>query len=83
MNTLKLYSPAKINLTLEILNKRQDNFHNIISLVTDISLKDEIVFSNSKSVTFDSNFSLDQKSNSILNTISLIKKNLNWIMELM
>ena len=74
MNTLKLYSPAKINLTLEILNKRQDNFHNIISLVTDISLKDEIVFSNSKSVTFDSNFSLDQKSNSILNTISLIKK---------
>ena len=47
MNTLKLYSPAKINLTLEILNKRQDNFHNIISLVTDISLKDEIVFSSS------------------------------------
>ena len=74
MNTLKLYSPAKINLTLEILNKRQDNFHNIISLVTDISLKDEIVFSSSKSVTFDSNFALDQKSNSILNTISLIKK---------
>lgn len=73
MNTLKLFSPAKINLTLEIINKRHDDFHNIISLVTDISLKDEIVFTNSKSVTFDSNFELDQKSNSILNTISLIQ----------
>lgn len=73
MNTLKLFSPAKINLTLEIINKRHDDFHNIISLVTDISLKDEILFTNSKSVTFDSNFELDQKSNSILNTISLIQ----------
>ena len=44
MNTLKLLSPAKINLTLEIINKRSDDFHNIISLVTDISLTDELFF---------------------------------------
>ena len=35
---------AKINLGLQILNKRQDGYHNLHSLFVEINLADEIVF---------------------------------------
>lgn len=37
---LKIKTPAKINLTLEVLNKRQDGFHNIQSIMQMINLYD-------------------------------------------
>lgn len=37
---LKVKTPAKINLTLEILNKREDGFHNIQSIMQLIDLYD-------------------------------------------
>ncbi|MBO5739235.1 4-(cytidine 5'-diphospho)-2-C-methyl-D-erythritol kinase [bacterium] len=40
MNTTKVKCPAKINLTLEVLNKRDDGFHNIKSIMQTISLYD-------------------------------------------
>lgn len=42
MNRLKISSYAKINLFLDIINKREDNYHNIKSVMQTISLKDEI-----------------------------------------
>ena len=39
-NSIKVKCPAKINLTLEILNKREDGFHNIKSIMQMISLYD-------------------------------------------
>ena len=42
MNKIKILSPAKINLDLIVLNKRNDNYHNISSLMQPISLYDEI-----------------------------------------
>ena len=42
MNKIKILSPAKINLDLIVLNKRNDNYHNITSLMQPISLYDEI-----------------------------------------
>ena len=39
-NHIKIKCPAKINLTLEILNKRVDGFHNIKSIMQMISLYD-------------------------------------------
>ena len=41
-NTLKLLSPAKINLTLDVLGKREDGYHEIESIMTRISLYDEV-----------------------------------------
>ncbi len=41
---MKLDSPAKINLFLYIISKREDGFHNLLSLMTEISLCDEIEF---------------------------------------
>lgn len=39
-NTVKIKCPAKINLTLEIVNRRDDGFHNIKSIMQLISLYD-------------------------------------------
>lgn len=44
MKTLKVKTPAKINLTLEVLNKREDGFHNIQSIMQTISLYDYLTF---------------------------------------
>lgn len=41
--SLKLKAPAKINLTLAILGKRSDGFHEIESLVLPVALYDELV----------------------------------------
>ena len=38
-------SPAKVNLTLRVLGKRMDGYHNILSLMQRISLCDEMLFS--------------------------------------
>lgn len=40
MGKIKIKCPAKINLTLEILNKREDGFHNIQSVMQTIDLFD-------------------------------------------
>lgn len=40
MEKIKIQCPAKINLTLEIVNKRNDGFHNIKSIMQTISLYD-------------------------------------------
>lgn len=44
-NILELFAPAKINLTLEVLGKRSDGFHEIRSVVTAISLGDTVKIS--------------------------------------
>ena len=45
METIKLAAPAKINLTLEVLGKRPDGYHNIKSIMQAISLYDFLTIS--------------------------------------
>lgn len=40
MNSIRIKCPAKINLTLEVVNKRDDGFHNIKSIMQLINLYD-------------------------------------------
>lgn len=42
MKSIKVKTPAKINLTLEILNRRPDGFHDLQSIMQTISLYDYI-----------------------------------------
>ncbi|MGH7901866.1 MAG: 4-(cytidine 5'-diphospho)-2-C-methyl-D-erythritol kinase [Thermodesulfobacteriota bacterium] len=42
MKSITLLSPAKINLTLEILGKREDGYHEIRSIIQPVNLFDEI-----------------------------------------
>lgn len=45
MENIKIKCPAKINLTLEVLNKREDGYHNIRSVMQMINLYDYLTIS--------------------------------------
>ncbi len=49
MSRLVLKSPAKINLFLKVLNKRNDGFHNIETLFQRVDLCDQITFQTNSS----------------------------------
>lgn len=53
MHEIKVKCPAKINLTLEILNKREDGFHNIQSVMQTIDLFDILTIKVEKSEKFE------------------------------
>ncbi len=46
---MRLLSPAKVNIGLEILGKREDGYHNIRTLMVPITLCDEIIISEMES----------------------------------
>jgi len=48
MNSVKLLSPAKVNLTLEILGLRTDGYHELRSIIQPIDLFDEITIESSE-----------------------------------
>ena len=43
---------AKINLTLDILNKREDGYHNIDTVMQSVSLFDEVFIEKSDRISF-------------------------------
>ena len=45
MKDLKVISPAKINLNLKILGRRNDGYHNIQTLFQILKFGDEMTFS--------------------------------------
>lgn len=55
MDEIIVQSPAKINIGLNIINKRDDGFHNLETIFYPINLFDEIRFSKSDKFTFNSN----------------------------
>ena len=52
---LTVLAPAKLNLTLEVLGKRPDGYHEIRSVFQTINLCDRLRFQLSQKVTFQSN----------------------------
>ena len=55
MNEIVVKSPAKINIGLNIINKREDGFHNLETIFYPINLFDEIRFTKSDKFSFNSN----------------------------
>jgi 4-diphosphocytidyl-2-C-methyl-D-erythritol kinase len=49
---LTLYAPAKINLTLEVLGRRDDGYHGVRSVIVPLALADEIAIEHAAHVTF-------------------------------
>ncbi len=77
MNKYILLSPAKINLYLKIVGKREDGYHIIESLIQKISLFDIIYIKISpkeslKDIKF--NIPIDPYDNTVLKTINIFKK---------
>lgn len=51
---LTIQAPAKLNLTLEVLGKREDGYHEIRSVLQTINLCDDITFRSSQAITVKS-----------------------------
>jgi 4-diphosphocytidyl-2-C-methyl-D-erythritol kinase len=54
MPGLKLYAPSKVNLTLEVLGRRQDGYHEIRSVMQAVTLCDRIDFETTGGISFQS-----------------------------
>jgi len=50
--TLTLFAPAKLNLTLEVLGRRGDGYHEIRSIIQAVSLGDRLTFSPGVTISF-------------------------------
>lgn len=70
---MQLRAHAKINLTLDILEKRPDNFHEINSVMQQIDLYDELIFTKSEETIVNSQI----KEDIILKTINKVKELFN------
>ena len=72
---LKYLAPAKINLVLEVLGKRDDGYHEIRSLVQAISLCDVLSFELADRISLECNEpSLQTSDNLVLQAVDLLKK---------
>jgi len=68
-------APAKLNLTLEVLGKRPDGYHEIRSVFQTINLCDSLKFQSSESVSFKSNLPEWNPDESLVaKAVSLLKK---------
>ena len=81
MNKVKIKSYCKINLTLRILKKLKNGYHNISSLITFCNIYDEILISKIKGkkdkIKFFGKFKngINVKTNTISKTLKLIREN--------
>jgi len=81
-NEIKMLSPAKLNLYLEVINKESDGFHNLKSLMCFCDFGDIIKIRKARNFSFSINgpFSgnLEKNNNIIISSIlfieNLIKK---------
>jgi len=57
MNTIQLKAPAKINLGLDVLRKREDNYHEVKMIMQTIDIYDILTFSETEEtkIQFESN----------------------------
>jgi 4-diphosphocytidyl-2-C-methyl-D-erythritol kinase len=62
---LTLEAPAKINLTLEVLEKRPDGYHEIRSVMQTINLSDRLSFKTNEKIIFECNNMLWQAEKSL------------------
>lgn len=71
---LKVLAPAKINLVLEVLRKRKDDYHEISSIVTTVDLFDELFFEDAQqtSLVCDSP-ELMVSENLVMKAVNLLK----------
>ena len=77
-DSFKLNSYAKINLTLEILGRRKDGFHEISSIFQTINLYDTIHFQHASDFTVKTNIeSLNNRDNLVYQAGILLKDYMN------
>lgn len=72
---MKIKSYAKINLGLHVLNKRPDNFHNIVTIFQEINFSDQLIIEESKKTFFDTNVDwLDRQNNTCIMAVKILQE---------
>ncbi|MDH5767367.1 MAG: 4-(cytidine 5'-diphospho)-2-C-methyl-D-erythritol kinase [Nitrospirota bacterium] len=71
---LLLSAPAKINWFLLVFGKRQDGYHNIMSLMQCIRLYDDLIFEHADTIEVESDSTIPVKDNLVYRAASLLKK---------
>tara|TARA_S200000501_G_scaffold326816_1_gene325645 strand:- start:56 stop:895 length:840 start_codon:yes stop_codon:yes gene_type:complete len=72
---MKIKSYAKINLGLHVLNKRPDNFHNILTIFQEISFSDQLIIKESKKTFFDTSVDwLDRQNNTCIMAVKILQE---------
>lgn len=80
MNDIYIKARAKINLNLLVLNKREDDYHNIKSVFQKINLYDEMYIKKSNNFEFQTNIEeLNNKDNIIYKAYEKLKNKYNNI----
>ncbi len=76
MKSLTIKAPAKINLGLQVLNKRNDNFHEINTIFHSIGLSDEIEMEISDNISLVTipTLGIDEKDNLVFKAANLLKE---------
>ncbi len=69
-----LMAPAKINWFLSITGKRNDGYHNILSLMQCIGLYDELAFEQSNKLDLICNMDISQEENLVFKAASALGK---------
>ena len=73
--TLSLEAPAKINWFLSIRGKRDDGYHDIVSVMQCVSLYDLLSFEDSSEIELISNLDLPAGENLVYKAAILLKQN--------
>jgi 4-diphosphocytidyl-2-C-methyl-D-erythritol kinase len=73
---MRIFTPAKINLTLEILGKRSDGYHDLATWMIPIALYDHLMIEPAAQTVFESNVSELQRdpTNLIMRAIDAFEK---------
>lgn len=74
-DSLTVSAPAKVNLTLEILGKRPDGYHDIASVIQAVDLADTVTLTLADRLTFSCDVAeLDNESNLALRAAQLLNQ---------
>ena len=66
---------AKINLGLEVVSKREDNFHNLNTIMAMIDLYDELYFQKDSEITLETNINIGDIGNNLVYKAAVLLKN--------
>lgn len=72
--TLTLEAPAKINWTLSVLRRRDDGYHDILSLMQRISLSDVMIFQPSRTFHLESDMALPAEDNLVCRAARVLQE---------
>jgi 4-diphosphocytidyl-2-C-methyl-D-erythritol kinase len=77
-SSLSLKAPAKINWFLKIINKRDDGYHDILSVMQCIAVYDTLEFESSDAVEVVSDLDIPPESNLVYKAASLLKQHTSY-----